>query len=249
MGEFELHKLTHETLGEYLTSVRQDFGHTRAQVSQQTGVSLKLLVALEDGNFSQLPELVYVVGFVKKLAELYATAEDPLILQLYREAALAKRQDVVAGRSWKTLMARISPTRWALLASVGGGLVFLAVCLFQVLAIGRVPELTVSEPREDQHVDGGLVRVSGFATPGSEVSLNGQPVFAGSDGTFSSSMSVLSGSQVLTVSAKSRFGKMATRHINFVASHEMEVSHVPLLPTGLLRSNEVAAVAERTVVR
>jgi transcriptional regulator with XRE-family HTH domain len=217
MVDFEVHKLTIETLGEYLASVRREMGFSQAEVVAKVGIAPKVLTALEAAEWKSLPEAVYVVGFIKKLAALYGVAEGPLVVQFYRELAIAKKQEMEKqGLTWKVLTERIAPIRWTIGFSMLGTAVFIGLCVWQILAIGTVPRLSILTPAAGQKLEGSLVTVSGLATPGSEVALNGQTVYAGADGTFSSSVSLLPGAQSLTVSAKSRFNKVATKTVSFV---------------------------------
>ncbi len=232
MVDFKLHKLTIETLGEYLLAVRKDTGLTQLEVATRIGTTVKFLDALEAGEFGHLPEPVYVIGFIRKLAVLYKIEAPALVAQFNREIILAKDASTdTTGRGWKTLAERLVPRRVGLLFSLLLGAVFVLVCVWQIFSIGKVPSLTVAEPRLGAKVISGLVNVSGTATPGSEIAVNGHKVFAGADGEFSSAVSFLSGTQTLVVSAKSRFGKIATKTINFV----VEDAHMnsPVGPSGL----------------
>ncbi len=233
MVDFEVHKLELETLAEYLLSIRADLGFTENEVVQKTGITLKLLIALETGNFRTMPEPVYVVGFIKKLAALYEIPCEPLVQQFYREALIAEHNDTLgASAGWKALAQRLSPLRWTLLVSVAGGALFIAVCVWQIFAIGKVPDVSVITPKPNDRIQSSLIMVSGLATPGSEVALNGQTVFAGSDGKFSSSISFFSGTQTVTVTAKSRFGKVATKTVQFVVDAGASSPMGPFLPSG-----------------
>jgi transcriptional regulator with XRE-family HTH domain len=247
MGDFELHKLTHETLGEYLTTVRQGFGWTVEKVAGATGITPRFLQAIECGNFAALPEPVYVVGFIKKLGAYYKVPADELVAQFYREARIAEADTQSSNpRSWKTLATHISPLRFTLLASFGGGLLFVGVCVWQILAIGKVPALSVISPQTDERVSGGLVNVSGTATPGSQVELNGQTVYSGSDGHFSSTVSFFSGAQVVEVTAKSRFGKKATKRVTFVVDNGADSQRLgPAMPRAQADSALVLASAKK----
>lgn len=217
MGDFQIHKLHLETLGEYLTCIRTELGYSRAFVADESGVHMRYVEALEQGMFTALPEPVYVVGFLRKIASVYEIDPEPLVAEFHREVTLTKDMDIRASaRSWKTIAARLTPRRWALVTSCTLGGIFIAVCIFQILAIGRVPTLSVHTPKQDERIQNGTLLVSGEATPGSEVVLNGQVVFVGSDGAFSNTMSVLPGTQTIEVIAKSRFGNQNKKLITVV---------------------------------
>jgi hypothetical protein len=84
--------------------------------------------------------------------------------------------------------------------------------------VGGIPELVVYKPLSGDLYPTGMVTVTGKASPGSEVSFNNQTVFAGSDGTFSGTISFLAGPQTLEVTARSRFGKTNKQIVTFLVS-------------------------------
>lgn len=216
MGDFEVHKIVIETLGEYLVGLREDLGLSIESVSSEVGVAPKLISSLETGNFKDLPESVYVIAILKKLATKYGVASDPLIAEYNREAVIAKQTEHATTNTWQVLAHRLAPFKWASIFAVFGGVLFLGLCVWQVFAIGTTPTVRVTSPQSGQRVSGGLVEVTGSATPGSEVLVNGQIVYAGSDGYFASSLSFMPGAQTLTISAKSRFGKVKSQTISFL---------------------------------
>lgn len=62
----QLEKL--EQIGIYLRETREDQGLTLDQVAANTMIRARLLRAIEDGQLDQLPESVYVQGFIKRYA-------------------------------------------------------------------------------------------------------------------------------------------------------------------------------------
>ncbi|MEM9807517.1 MAG: helix-turn-helix transcriptional regulator [Cyanobacteria bacterium P01_D01_bin.56] len=58
-----------EAIGRYLKAIRTQRGLSLQQVSQRTRVQPKQLRAIETGNCKQLPEAIYVKGFLKQYAQ------------------------------------------------------------------------------------------------------------------------------------------------------------------------------------
>ncbi len=213
---FEVHKLKTETLGEYLSSVRFFWNLTTEQVADRCGVSAKLLENLETGNFNQMPEQVYVLGFLRKLARLYKINEIDIVRQFKKEAGFHQTPTNDSPKIWRKLVGWAwLPGRWWISFGLGAFLLVVGVVGYQVAAIAMVPDLEIYSPIEGQNLDGGVVSVAGRATPGSEIVINNQQIFAGEDGDFSVSLGVLSGIQTLNVKAKNRFGKESARVVNF----------------------------------
>jgi cytoskeletal protein RodZ len=90
--EFETKKLSMETLGEYLLEVRNQFGFTLEEVSQKTGIYEKFIYYIETGKYHLLPPGVYVLGFLKKLAQIYDISAYALQEQYRKERGIVEHQ-------------------------------------------------------------------------------------------------------------------------------------------------------------
>ncbi len=217
--EFEIKKLSSETLGEYLRAIRAELGFSFEEAAERTGIIPKYLQALETGDFTSLPEPVYVAGFLKSLAQLYAVESSELISQFNRERVLCmERAAHLQNEGWAVVLVGGITKRVAFLGGLACVLVLLLFLAFQIWMVGGVPDLVVHKPVPGDVYPTGMVDVAGKASPGSEVSFNNQTVFAGSDGTFSGTISFLSGAQTLQVMARSRFGKANKQTITFLVS-------------------------------
>ena len=75
-----------ETVGVYLREIRQSRGITPEEVSESTGISTSVLLALENGDREQLPAEVYIKAFYIKYAE-FLGLETEEIQAKYRQQA------------------------------------------------------------------------------------------------------------------------------------------------------------------
>lgn len=120
-------------LGEMLRAARQDMGVSLAEVEQATKIRRKFLVALEEEDFSSLPETVYVMGFLREYAR-YLRLDPDLAAKVFKEQS--GRRDL-AGVQPETRIVREATRRGAI--SLGGisallilaGLVVLGVYGYQ----------------------------------------------------------------------------------------------------------------------
>src|SRR5262245_5077741 len=71
-------------LGERLRTARERQGITLAQIAAETRILQRYLLALEDGDYHQLPGDVYTRGFVRNYARHLGLPADELI-ELYRQ--------------------------------------------------------------------------------------------------------------------------------------------------------------------
>ncbi len=221
---FEQKKIHIETLSEYLASVRNNLNLSLEEVSKKTGIIVKFLQSLENGDFRPLPADVYVIGFLRQLAELYSVDAGELILQYKKEKNIQKqvsKQGQVFASGWhKKYLGKLVITPKVL--SVILGLLFVSLTLgyiiWQLWSINRMPFLSVAEPQNNSVISGSVVSVSGVTDPGADVSVNGQDIFVDSKGGFQTQVALSPGPEEITITSANRFGKSASRVINITGA-------------------------------
>ncbi len=217
--EFETKKVPMETLGEYLSEVRNQLNLTLEEVAQKTGVYEKFIYYIEAGKYQLLPPDVYVLGFLKKLAEVYAVSQDLLLEQYKKERGIVEhvsRERIAPQRGWKAWVQKVSitPKLLTVTGSVVVGVIAFFYVVIQVFAINKTPALTIFEPRNDTVIEGTSITVSGKTEPGITVSINGQNVFVKNDGSFQTVLGTAPGQSELRVEAQNKFGKKNTQLIS-----------------------------------
>lgn len=216
---FETKKVAQETLGEYLYSIRQHLALTIEEVAQKTGIFEKFIVSLEEGKYQALPPDVYVLGFLKKLAELYRISCEDITEQFKKEKSVnlqTFRERITPAKGWRSLVSQISITP-AFLTVVSGavlGVSAFAYVLFQVLSVNHTPALTILEPKADTVLQGSSVVVKGKTEPGITMTVNEQTVLVKSDGSFETTLGVAPGQKDFRFVATNRFGKSKTELVS-----------------------------------
>jgi cytoskeletal protein RodZ len=234
--QFETKKIRHDTLGEYLTDIRMSLGMSAEEVSAKTGIQLKFLEALEQGRLHQLPADVYVLGFLRQLAKVYAAPVESLVEQYKRERGISQQlekkrnQQLSVTRKYFSKLV-VTPK---MLAAVGAAIfVVLTVgyIVWQVLSINKTPSLEISTPQNRQVITETSLEVSGQTDPGISVTLNDQPVFVDNTGHFKAQVSVDNGPKELVFVAKNRFGKSITRSVSIIGQFTTSQTQGPLTLT------------------
>lgn len=210
--EFETKKLSMETLGEYLLEVRNQFGLTLEEVSQKTGIYEKFIHYIETGKYHLLPPGVYVLGFLKKLAQIYNVSPEALQEQYRKERGIVEHQasEKLAGsKGWKSRLEKLTITPKLLTVSGSAlvGVIAFLYIVFQVFAINKTPALAINEPKNDAVISGSSINVAGKTEAGITVSINGQNVFVDPDGNFHTTIGVAPGQKELKIEAANKFGK------------------------------------------
>ena len=83
-----------ESVGEFFRQVRETKGLTVDEVSSKTRIRSDFVKALEDGNFSKLPDQVFARGFVRSYARSLGLDEEDAIQRFTKSAgAYYEKQD------------------------------------------------------------------------------------------------------------------------------------------------------------
>ncbi len=246
---FEQKKIRIETLSEYLTSVRVNLSFTPEQVCNKTGIKLKFLLCLENNDFKPLPADVYVMGFLKQLAQVYMVDGNELIEQFKKEKNIQKqvfKQSQLLGTGWyKKYFGKLVITPKIL--SIILGLAFVAITLgyiiWQLWSINKVPELMVSEPQNNSVIAGAFVNVVGHTDPGVNITVNGENIFVDKEGNFQTQAAVSLGPEEITIMAANRFGKSVSRDINITGAATSATNSNGLLQINLSFTGSVNIIA------
>lgn len=217
---FETKKIEGETLSEYLTGVRESLPLTVGEVSARTGIKLKFLQSLESGHYKGLPPDVYVYGFLRQLARLYAVEPGVLIAQYKKEKGIFEhvRSAAVPESLWAAVRNRVVITPRSLTV-VMASLFVLGTVLYivwQVLSINQTPTLEIFQPKDRQILRQSSVEIVGKTDPGTVLTINSHPVFVDTNGNFKTQLSLSQGSQDLVFVAKNRFEKSVSKTVSVI---------------------------------
>lgn len=222
--DFENKKVSSETLPERLITARERFSYSVHAVSHITGISEKFIEDLEGGHYHRLPAEVYVIGFLRKLGELYKMDSATLIADYRKEREIHQNlhryssgQEYGVSR-WKTF----AVTPKTLIGAVSALLVLgtIAYLGYQVHAVNAAPKITVTAPSNGQVVDSSSLLLTGTVDPGTKLTVNDQTIFVDANGGFKQAISVNPGQNILNFVADSPFNKQSTKQITVIADYQ-----------------------------
>jgi len=147
--------MTHggRTLGQTLRAAREEKRWDIARAERETRIRSRYLVALEEGDYRDLPSPVYTRGFVRNYA-LYLGLDPELCLDLYRLEATPEAPRP-AVRPLRPIDARgrgaliLTPTRVATATLIVLVVAFIGYLAYQFLTFASTPELTLIDPATD----------------------------------------------------------------------------------------------------
>ncbi len=196
------------TIGDILKSARIKKRYSLKKVERETKIKKEFVEAIEGGNWTALPELPVVAGFVKSLASFLGIDVKTAYATLKRDyppqrLSINPKPDVGGKFTWTpkyTFLVGILIIVLALFGYLG----------FQFIRFNSPPALEVVNPPDNFITTSNKVDVSGKTDSDATVRLNNQLVLVGDDGVFSGQVEIFEGTSEIEIKAISRSGKETT---------------------------------------
>jgi cytoskeletal protein RodZ len=233
---FTRKKVESLTLGEKLRKLRNDFRMSLQDVSKATRIQVKYLEFLENGEYSKLPADVYVRGFLRSYAR-YLNVDEQALIKLYeRECNIREnlgQETTKKPSSYESTPASFVITSRSLIMTlivllVGGSFLYL---YREFKSFAAEPLLVVLAPENGAVIEGNEVTVSGKTDKGAELTINGQVVYVGDDGSFGDKLVLQPGVNAITLRTMNRFQKEKTAMLS------VEARYTPVSPAPEVAEN------------
>lgn len=221
------------TLGLFLRRAREKSHLSREDLARLSGVALRNIEALERGDLVALPSAVYGEGMVRAISRVLGVPESE-VLERYRKrlaglqvSALDWRERVPASlpdalEAKAASLPLVTPGRMAALGAMllGGGVLLYMSWMLRPLF--RAPLLVVDTLPGNVSVTQPDFVLSGRTESGSDLTVNGEPVYLDGEGRFQLVYVLQRGLNPIEVVSKSRFGRVArvSRYVIYSPSRQ-----------------------------
>ena len=208
-----------KSLGEKLRALRRGQAVSFAMMEENTHIQLKYLEALERGRYDVLPEPLYTKNFIRAYAR-FLGADDTYFLELYDEES--GRVDLLTPhrlprqrvqKSWLFASAKLLKT----LSFASTTMVVLGYFIWQIHGVLRAPEIVINYPVDGTQSQTALLEVQGYVENDDvSLSINGHSVVVNSDNTFTTTVDLSRGLNVITIEGARRYSQKAVEYRNVV---------------------------------
>lgn len=131
MADLGMTELDLDSSGARLRRAREARGMTLAELSAQTKIPERLIVAIEEGNFPALPARAYAVGFSRSIARIVGLDENEITKSVRAELDGVSADDATAAPTFEPGdPARVPSSGLAWIAGLGALVVVLGVVVF-----------------------------------------------------------------------------------------------------------------------
>ncbi len=201
-----------QTLGEKLRALRRGQAVTLGDIERETHVQHRYLEALERGRYDELPEPMYARNFIRAYARAL-NADEHYFIELYEEEC--GRCDLLDPlRLPRQRVKRGSLFNLPRVVTASGLGLFAVVVMgyfgWQFRELIRAPEVELYAPEDGMATDTALLPVHGKITKGeATLMIDGEEVIVNADNTFTATIDLERGLNVITVEAKKRYSRSA----------------------------------------
>ncbi len=214
-----------DKVGDILRKEREKQELKLGLVELDTKIRGKYLTKIEENDYS-IPNDIYIRGFVQTYARYLGLEGAKLAKQYEQERGGLEEVKRDAPKPVKEAKLNVTP-RWAIggvtLLVVAGVVAYLA---YQFSALAAAPRLDINSPVADESITGGVIDVSGKATPGTDVFINDSAIVTDANGGFNDKLTLADGLNTIRITAQNKLGKSTTISRNILA-------HIPQVATSL----------------
>jgi cytoskeletal protein RodZ len=198
------------TIGQLLKETREAKLYTLDEVEKHTKIRKELLKALEEDDYSKLPPLTFIQGFVKNYGKFLGLDSSKLMAILRRDFEAKKHPPVILESLSKPISNKrilITPSR--LIGAVVAVIVigFFAYLWVEYRQFVGSPKLDLASPVQGQTVESTSVLVEGSTDPETKVFVNDQEIGTDTSGNFKEEVKLSSSVNNISVVATSKFGQ------------------------------------------
>lgn len=198
------------TVGQLLKETREAKLYSLDEVEKHTKIRKELLKALEEDDYSKLPPLTFIQGFVKNYGKFLNIDASKLLAILRRDFEAKKHPPVILESFSKPLTQKkilLTPSKLIGTAVAIVIIGFFAYLWFEYRQFVGGPTLEVVNPTQGQTVELTSVMVEGRTDPEAKVMINDQEIGVDISGHFKEEVKLSSSTNELNIVATSKFGQ------------------------------------------
>ncbi len=188
------------------------------ELSRQTKISKKHLIALEECRFEDIPYAsVYQKNFLKKYAEILNLPVDDILNQFVEEEVSPHKKEEKVNKEIHRKKFQNLPSLLRLIFTLAIVLSLVAYIGWQIQTLIKPPELILFSPENGLVTADYELTIRGQTNQEAKIYINGLEITSTGDGQFSEVITLSPGVNTINISAKKKNGKTTeiTRYVVF----------------------------------
>ncbi len=195
-----------ETLGQVLKRYREAADLKIEQVEKETKISRRMILAVENDNYADLPDELYTKNIIRTYAKFLSLDYNKLLV-LYEQDKKKPSKKEKNSKDSSKIRVYLTPQRIRL-ALIALAILILFIYLGgQLNQIFEAPELIVNQPAQDLIIDKNFIEIKGKTEKEARVFINEKEVFLDPQGAFKATLDLQKGLNIIKISAAKKHGK------------------------------------------
>ncbi len=192
------------SFSEFFQLKRKSAMMSLSELSKKTGISVKNLKNIEQGEWSNLPAKIYVLNFLSKCAKLFKISESDF-LNLYEKEFKYNNDFKLKKISKKSFI--VTPRIVVKVVFIFFIVFVLFYFLFQLNYLIGEPKLIIFQPERDLITKSKEILIKGQTQRDNKVVINENEVFVNNDGNFSEYIPLQLGMNFVKIKAINKLNK------------------------------------------
>lgn len=188
-------------LGEILKDTRVSKGITQDEVARHLLQKKEIVQALEQGDWSALPDPAYTKGFIKNYAD-FLGLDATRLLALHRAEYDERKYTQVPQRKKRRFM--FTPNLIVPITIALAIIVFVSYLALQYTSVLSAPKLEVYSPQDDITTTASVISITGNTEKETTVSIDGELVPIDQSGNFNYQIKLDDGRNIIEIIASKR---------------------------------------------
>ena len=201
-----------KSVGETLKEARETKGFSISEIEAETKVRAKYITAIEEGNWGQFSDDIYLRGFISAYVKFLELDIDTIMKTYERESLVCQKNKKCKNRisynqSVNESKVLITPK---ILTYFGLGIFVISMCsyiMFQLFKFAGNPNLDIVTPENNIVVEADSTDLSGVTDIDTAVSVNDESVPVTSDGRFQIKLKLHRGINIVKIEAVNKAKK------------------------------------------
>ncbi|MFA5188164.1 MAG: helix-turn-helix domain-containing protein [Patescibacteria group bacterium] len=198
-----------ETLGRVFKRYREAENIKIEQIEKATKISRRMILAIEEDNYKNLPDDLYTRNIIKTYAK-YLALDFNKLLNLYEAGRKIFSGQKIEQQKIEKMKIYLTPQRARNIVIVLIILALVGYLALQVKQIYQPPQLEIFQPTKNLITSQKFIEVTGKTEKEARVYINEKEVFLDSQGGFKATLDLQKGLNVIKISAVKKQGKANT---------------------------------------
>lgn len=203
--KFSSYKIKSHSLGDILREKREEKKITLSEAERELKIGKTYLKSLEEGDYQNLPNIIYARKFLERYANFLGLPAQDLINKFNQEASSLFNKPILPKEKPKLKKIGLPHILFIII-----GVILLVYLLSGVLSLFRPPFLEIYSPLNNQIIDESFVILEGRTEEGVGLYINDHLIsdFIGPE--FKEQLNIEEGLNTIKISAKKKYSRPAT---------------------------------------